>query len=315
MTRSSRRVVAIVGATATGKTDVGEAVAEQLGGEVICADSRQVFRELEIGTGKPTPEARAARPHHLFDALGVGDRAGAGGYGRVAGAECERVLERGHTPIVVGGSGLYLESLVRGLAATPPHDPDVRARLGAEVAACGSEAMYRRLTELDPDTAARLEPGDARRITRALEVLEVSGHPLSWWHRERPGIPLDVDWRIVELRASPPSLDARIERRTRAMFAGGLVEETNALVTQGLEPALRALAAVGYDECLELLRGRLSREAAEERTRLRTRQLAKRQRTWFRHRIEALRLDVDEGGGGPLVSRVMEEARRQSWAT
>lgn len=287
---SARRVVAVVGATATGKTALGGALAARVGGEVVCADARQVFRELEIGTGKPTPAERAARPHHLFDAWPLGAPVSAGAYARRAAETCERLFARGVTPVLVGGSGLYLEALRHGLHALPPPDPAVRARLAAELQATGAPAMHARLAAADPAGAARLAPADRQRVLRALEVLESSGRPLSAWWAEPRRPALAADWRVVELVVPPRALAPRIEARTRAMFAGGLVEETRALIGRGQEEALRALRAIGYDEALELLAGRLDRAAAEARTSLRTRQLAKRQRTWFGRRAGGTRL-------------------------
>jgi tRNA dimethylallyltransferase len=306
---SPPRVIAVVGATATGKTDLGEALAGALGGEVVCADSRQVFRVLEVGTGKPAPADRAARPHHLFDALELGQRPSAGWYAKAAGAVCSAIHSRGRTPVLVGGSGLWLRAAQYGLAGEPPHDAEARARLQAELESVGPEALHERLALVDPVTAARLSPRDRQRITRALEVHEASGRPLSWWHERRGEPEVAGEWRVFELTLEPTLLDERIVRRTRWMFASGLVEETQALVAAGLEAPLRALRAVGYDEALELLAGRLTRAAAEERTSLRTRQLAKRQRTWFRHQVAAVPLAPAEGGPAGLLQEVLRHLR------
>jgi tRNA dimethylallyltransferase len=292
---SERRVVAVVGATATGKTALGEALAESIGGDVVCADSRQVYRELEIGTGKPPPAERAARPHHLFEALTLGGRASAGGYGRAAREVCAAIHARGRVPVLVGGSGLYLEAARKGLSPAPPVAPEIRARLRREAAEAGIEALHDRLRHADPATAARLSPRDTQRITRALEVLEASGRPLSSWLEQAAGPAVAGEWRVIEITLAPSALAERIERRTRQMFEHGLIEETAALLAAGHGEALCALRAVGYDEAIELLAGRMSRAEAEARTSLRTRQLAKRQRTWFRNRVEALRLDAGAG--------------------
>jgi tRNA dimethylallyltransferase len=299
---SERPVVAIVGVTAGGKTALGEALADALGGEVVCADSRQVYRELEIGTGKPTPAERSARPHHLFDVVELGARASAGGYGRAAGETCAAIHARGKVPVLVGGSGLYLEAAQRGLSPVPPSAPAIRARLRGEAEARGIEALHARLRRDDPATAARLAPRDAQRITRALEVLEASGRPLSAWHADaaQPGVA--GEWRVIEVTLAPRALAQRIERRTRDMFDHGLVEETAALLAAGHGDALHALRAVGYDEAMALLDGDMTRAAAEERTNLRTRQLAKRQRTWFRHRVEATPLDAEMGAAAVLAA-------------
>ncbi len=281
------RIVAIVGETATGKTDVGEAVADALGGDVVCADSRQVFAELDVGTGKPDRFARAARAHHLFDALHVGESASAGWYLEAVRATCAAIHARGRTPVLVGGSGLYLEAARSGIAAAPPSDPVRRAALAEAAARAGPEALHARLARGDPETAARLAPRDAQRIVRALEVLEASGRPLSWWHRQPHAAPVAGDWRIFQVSGPLEWLRARIERRTAWMFASGLIEETRALLASERGPALRQLRAIGYDEAILLLEGHLDRTAAEARTTLRTIQFAKRQRTWFRHRGHA----------------------------
>jgi tRNA dimethylallyltransferase len=304
-----RTLVAIVGATATGKSDLGEQVARAIGGEVVCADARQVFRELETGTGKPAPSERAALPHHLFDALALEDRPTAGWYARAAREACESVFARGGTPVLVGGSGLYLRALLEGLHPEPPADPAARARVRAELEAAGPEALHSRLARVDPETAARLAPQDRQRVSRALEVFEASGRPLSWWHANAEREPFAVEARLVEVVCEPAELSARIETRTRSMFEGGLLEETRALAEAGRERALEALKAIGYDEALGLLRGRHSRAEAEERTNRRTRQLAKRQRTWFRHQVSAVPLPACEKWEGPALAAAFAALR------
>ncbi len=272
-----------------------------LGAEIVCADSRQVFRELEIGTGKPTEAERSTLPHHLFDALQLGARASAGWYAEAAAQACRSILARGRLPLLVGGSGLYLRALQCGLSAAPPEEPEIRARLQGELEALGPEAMHQRLAQVDPASAARIGPRDRQRIVRGLEVFEASGRPLSGWN-EVPATPaIEAEWRVVEVTMSPRALDGRIVRRTRAMLEGGLVEETRGLVARGLEGPLRRLNAVGYDESLDLLAGRLTPAETEARINLRTRQLAKRQRTWFRHQIEATRFEGAEELGEELV--------------
>ena len=302
------RVIAIVGATATGKTRVAEAVAAVLGGEVVCADSRQAFRELEIGTGKPLPGERAALPHHLFEALELGQRASAGWWARAAAETCRAIDARGRPVVLVGGSGLYVRALQRGIASEPPHDTALRGRLMEEARALGVPALHERLRRADPEIAGRVAPSDTQRVTRALEVWMASGRPMSWWRRERPGQALDAEWRSIELTLEPHALAARIAERTRDMFEHGLVDETRALVARGRGPALRALHAVGYDEALDLIERYLDRAAAESQTNRRTRQLAKRQRTWFRHQIEAVRLDAGACDAEALAARTLEAA-------
>jgi tRNA dimethylallyltransferase len=283
-------VVALVGATATGKTELGEALAGSLGADIVCADSRQVFRELDVGTGKPDAAARARRPHHLFDWLALGETPSAGDWARAAAACLDEIHARDGRALLVGGSGLYLRALMHGLPRHPPRDPAVRERLRHELAERGAPALHARLAEVDPASARRLAPADRQRIVRALEVWETSGRPWSEW-RMAPAEGFRATWRVIELTAETAELDRRIAARARHMFAHGLLEETAGLERAGLGPALEALSAVGYDEALAVLAGRMPRDAAIARTILRTRQLAKRQRTWFRHQVAATRLD------------------------
>lgn len=295
-------IYALVGATATGKTDLGEALADALGAEIVCCDSRQVFRELDVGTGKPAPARRAARPHHLFDALSIDQRPSAGWFAREAVRVIGEVRGRGRAPLLVGGAGLYLRALREGLAEEPPMDDEERAALRREHAALPIEALRERLERRDPEAAARLRPRDRQRISRALEIIELTGAPLAVMHARRPVPPVAGEWRVVERRVPPAEVSARIEARTRWMFEHGLVEETRALLAAGREAALRRLRAVGYDEALDLLAGTRTREEAELGTTERTRQLAKRQRTWFRHQVAAEVLEGDED----LTARALE---------
>ncbi len=293
MTRS--HAIAVVGATATGKTALAAALARAFPAEIVCADSRQVFVELEIGTGRPTPAERAAHPHHLFATLHLGQHASAGWYAAVAGEVCDDIRGRGRTPLLVGGSGLYLKSLREGITATPPHDPAVRDRLRVEIEAHGPEALHARLAQVDPASALRLAPRDRQRISRALEVHELTGKPLSWWHARPSRGDSEVIWTVIEVVVEPDELRRRIAERTRWMFAHGLVAETRALLEAGHGDALRSLRAIGYDEAMEVIAGGLAPAEAVTRVDQRTAQLAKRQRTWFRHQIEAVRLDATGG--------------------
>ena len=302
------RVIAVVGATATGKTALAESLARAIGAEVVCADSRQVYAELEIGTGRPTPVEREARPHHLFASLHLGQHASAGWYARAAGEVCDAIRARGRSAVLVGGSGLYLRALRDGLTATPPQDPALRERLRAELEAVGPEASHARLAAVDPASAARLAPRDRQRVSRALEVFEATGRPLSWWHaRTLPAAP--KDWAVIEPTLAPEELRARIARRTAWMFENGLIEETRALLAGGHGQALRGLRAIGYEEAADLESGRIGRAEAELRVNQRTAQLAKRQRTWFRHQIEALRLDASGVAADELARLALDRLR------
>ena len=309
MSAAPRTLVALVGATATGKSDLGEAVAAAVGGEVVCADARQVFRELELGTGKPSPADRARRPHHLCDALTLRERPTAGWFARQARAVCEDAFARGVTPVLVGGSGLYVRALLEGLHEEPPQDLALRARLHEELAAEGPEALHARLAAVDPETAARLAPRDRQRVTRALEVHAASGRPLSWWHAHARREPFEADARLLEVTAPAGRLAERIHARTRAMFAAGLVAEVRGLVAAGLAEPLRALHAIGYDEALAVLEEGLAEDAAVAQVDQRTRQLAKRQRTWFRHQVRAPAVAADGREPGEVLAEALAALR------
>ena len=301
--------VAVVGATATGKTALAESLAATLEAEIVCCDSRQVFAELEIGTGKPSPADRAAWPHHLFDALTLGRQASAGWFARAANEACAAIRARGRLPLLVGGSGLYLRALLEGLAPTPPHDAALRERLRAELEAQGPERLHARLSVLDPETAGRVGVRDRQRIVRALEVAEGTGRPISWWHAHTPEPPRAASWRVIELVVEPAALRARIAQRTTWMFAHGLLEEVRALLERGGGEPLRALRAIGYDEALAVIEGSLERREAEARVNLRTAQLAKRQRTWFRHQVEAVRVDGSDVDAEVNARAVLDRLR------
>ncbi len=302
-------VIVIAGATATGKTDLAESLAGRLQGEVVCADARQVFRELDIGTGKPSRRVRASRPHHLFDWRSLGEGTSAGAWARAAAERCVLGWEAGAIPILVGGSGLYLRALIDGLHGEPGRDEGVRSRLEAEVEAGGLAPLRERLRQTDPVTGERLSAGDRQRIVRALEVFEVTGRRLSEWNADPRKPILTADFRVLELTASVASLAGRIESRTRWMFENGLLDETRAIRSSGGEEALRRLRAIGYDEAMALQDGRLDEVAARAATDLRTRQLAKRQRTWFRHQLQAERLDTDAVPAGEWLELALRMLR------
>lgn len=300
---SDAPIFALVGATATGKTDLAEALADRLDAEIVCLDSRQVFRELDAGTGKPDAAARAARPHHLFDALSIDERPSAGWYAREAARVIGDVRARGRRPLLVGGAGLYLRALREGLAEEPVLDPAARDALRREHAAMPLEDLHARLAARDPAAAAKLRPRDRQRISRALEVIEATGGTLAEWQARGATPAVTGEWRVVEVRIAAAALARRIEARTRWMFEHGLLEETRALLAAGREESLRRLCAVGYDEALALLAGTMTRPDAERRTNERTRQLAKRQRTWFRHQVKAV---VVQGEDPAARSRLVE---------
>jgi tRNA dimethylallyltransferase len=288
------RLVALVGPTAGGKTDLALALAPALDAEIVSVDSRQVYRRLDVGTAKPDAAARAAVHHHLLDVVDPDERYDAASFARDARAAVHDVLRRGKSVLLVGGSGLYLRALTEGLCPAPPADPAVRATLAGELAVRGVAALHAELAQHDPEAAARIAPRDAVRIVRALEVQRLTGRPLSDWQRAHAFADRPYDLLTFVLCPSPQELERRIAERCAAMWAGGLVAETESVLAAGFSGELRPLQAIGYREAQAYLRGELDRAGALERMRLATRQYAKRQRTWFRALDRATWLDGGE---------------------
>lgn len=274
-------VIALVGPTGSGKTAVALQLAARWGAEIVNCDSRQVFRGLDIGTAKPTAAERATVPHHLFDVVDPDQAFDAARYAALARAAIAEIRGRGRRAIVVGGTGLYLRALRFGLFAGPAADPALRARLLAEEAAAPG-VLYARLAAIDPATATRLAARDRVRVVRALEVFEVSGRRLSEWHAAHRAAGGELAMRVVGLHVPRATLVARLDARCEAMLAGGLLAEVRALLARGYGPELPALGSIGYRQMAAHLRGALDLAAALAAMQRATRQLAKRQRTWFR---------------------------------
>ena len=289
-----RRLVAVVGPTAAGKSALALALAQRLGGEVVNADSRQIYRGMDIGTAKPSPETRALLPHHLYDIAGPADAYSLALYCRDALATLEDIWGRGEIAWLVGGTGQYVWALLEAWQVPDvPPQPELRAALGAFAERDGADALHARLRGVDPEAAGRIDARNVRRVIRALEVYEVTGKPISVWQTK--GSP-DFDFRILGVQCEEKELIWRINRRTEAMFATGLVEETQALLDAGVPPDASALSSIGYAEALRELHGEINREKAIELTKRSTKRLARRQRQWFRlldPRI-AWATDVDE---------------------
>jgi tRNA dimethylallyltransferase len=276
------RLVAILGPTAAGKTELGAWLAGRLGAEVVSVDSRQVYRRLDIGTAKPDAETRARVPHHLLDLVEPDERFDAAAFARLGRAAIAGIAARGRRVVLCGGSGLYYRALTEGLFRGPPPDGGVRAELDRELARRGAAAMHEELARLDPRAAARIAPRDAARIRRALEVHRVSGRAISEW-QEGHGFS-DRPYRVLPFVLSPPAaaLERRIAERSRAMWRDGLVEETRSVLAAGFAPTCKPLCAIGYREAQAHLRGALAPDEAIAAIALATRRYAKRQRTWFR---------------------------------
>ncbi|MBJ8345021.1 tRNA (adenosine(37)-N6)-dimethylallyltransferase MiaA [Antrihabitans sp. YC2-6] len=271
--------VAVVGPTATGKSDLGLELAERLGGEIVNIDAMQQYRGMDIGTAKLPLAERRGIPHHRLDVLDVTETATVANYQRDATAEIEDIRSRGARPVIVGGSMLYVQSLLDDWSF-PATDPDVRAKWECVLAEGGVEAVHRALTVADPQAAATILPTDGRRIVRALEVVELTGKPFA---ASAPTIG-EPRWGtvIIGVDRDTELLDARIERRTTRMFESGLVEEVQELVGAGLREGVTARRAIGYAQVLDFLDGLYDIAEARERTLIGTRRYVRRQRSWFR---------------------------------
>ena len=290
-------VVVVTGPTATGKTPLAIALALRFDGEIVNADSMQVYRFMDIGTAKPTPEQRAQVPHHLLDVVTPDVSYSAGRYAEAAHRVATAIRGRGRVPILCGGTGLYLRAFLEGLIPTGPPDAGLRADLEAEqaaaVAAGDPHRLYRRLEEQDPDAARRIHPNDARRITRALEIAQ-AGRPASRI-RAAHGF-ADRRYRVLHLAfdLERATLDARIDARCKAMIDAGLLQEMRDLADRGYGPELRSMQAIGYRHMVPVLQGADILPNALAAMQRDTRRFARRQRTWLRGVPDAVRLDPRE---------------------
>ena len=294
------RLIVIAGPTGTGKSELALDLAERLGGEVVNADSMQLYRGMDVGTAKVPLEKRRGVPHHLLDVLDVTQTASVAAYQRQARAVVENIRARGNVAIVVGGSGLYVQAIVDDIDF-PATDPQVRARLQAELDTLGTGALFRRLQDADPAAAAVIEPTNGRRIVRALEVIEITGRPFTA-SLPVPG-PARYGALLVRLDRETADLDIRLERRVRAMVDGGFLDEVRALDAVGIRHGLTASRALGYRQMLAVLDCTLALEDAIGQTTAATRRFVRRQRSWFRR--DSRMVDVDAAGPG-TVDRVLE---------
>jgi tRNA dimethylallyltransferase len=272
-------IVAVVGPTAAGKSDLAVELALRLGGEIVNADSMQLYRGMDIGTAKLTEQERRGVPHHLLDVWDVTETASVADYQRMARRAIVEIHGRGRVPLLVGGSGLYIRAVIDDLDF-PGTDPELRARLEASLAEVGPAAMHARLAERDPAAAASILPSNGRRVVRALEVIEMTGRPFS---ASMPSYDEAKEYATqLGLVVPRPELDERIAVRVERMWSAGFVEEVRRLEPYGLRDGLTASRALGYAQVLRFLAGEWSEERAREETVRATRRFARRQESWFR---------------------------------
>jgi tRNA dimethylallyltransferase len=300
------RVITVVGATAAGKSDLGVALAQELGGEVVNTDSMQLYRGMDIGTAKLTVEERGGIPHHLLDVWEVTVAANVAEYQRMAREVIDALLAQGRTPVLVGGSGLYVRAAVDELEF-PGTDPEVRARIEAELEAEGPGALHRRLAAVDPLAASAILPSNGRRIVRALEVVEITGRPFT---ANLPGPESVYDTVQIGVEVPRPELDRRIALRVDRMWEAGLVKEVENLAAAGLRDGRTASRALGYQQVLAQLAGECGEEQARAETVRATKRFARRQESWFRRdpRVHWLSRGAD-ADPAELVARALDLVR------
>ncbi|MQY15370.1 tRNA dimethylallyltransferase [Streptomyces sp. RB5] len=272
------QVVAVVGATAAGKSDLGVALALALDGEVVNADSMQLYRGMDIGTAKLTEAERRGVPHRLLDVWDVTETASVAEYQRLARTEIDRLLAEGRTPVLVGGSGLYVRGAIDAMEF-PGTDPAVRAALEAELERVGPGELHRRLAAADPAAARAILPSNGRRVVRALEVIEITGRPFT---ANLPGPESVYDTVQIGVEVPRPELDERIALRVDRMWEAGLVDEVRGLEARGLREGRTASRALGYQQVLAFLAGACTQDEARAETVRATKRFARRQDSWFR---------------------------------
>ena len=313
---SSVPLIVLVGPTAVGKSSMALAVAERVGGEIIAADSMQVYCGLDIGTAKPSADERRLVPHHLLDLVEPNQSFTAADYARLASAAIADIRARGRLPILVGGTGLYLRALFRGLFSGPWEMTPLRETLYREAERVGNAALHQRLETSDPEAAAAIHPNDLFRVVRALEVAAVSGRPISTLRAEARRNHKPILGPVLQfgLERNRQELYQRIEARVEAMMAQGLLHEVQGLLGLGYSPALRPLLAIGYRHMIEHLRGRISLNDATASLKRDTRRYAKRQLTWFRHEDEIEWLPVEGTALSERVLRLLVERIETAWS-
>jgi len=296
------------GPTASGKTGVGLELAQRMNAEILSLDSMAIFRGMDIGTAKPTAEEQAQVPHHLVDLISPAEEFSVAMYQAAAAEKIADIRARGKEVLFVGGTPLYLKTLLRGLFEGPEADWEFRRQVEEELREVGQAALHKRLLQVDPISAARLHPNDTRRLMRALEVYKLTGQPISHLQMQFDEALTPDECRVFVLERPVEELHQRIDQRVEQMFQRGLVEEVQGLVDRGQVFGRTATQAVGYREVLAHLRGECSLSEAMEQMKTRTRRFAKRQRTWFRSLAECRMVSVSqEESDLAIAERIYEQ--------
>ncbi|MFP4548139.1 MAG: tRNA (adenosine(37)-N6)-dimethylallyltransferase MiaA [Fidelibacterota bacterium] len=283
----------ITGPTAVGKTSASIELAKMIDGEIVSIDSRQLYKFLDIGTAKPTLREQKEIPHHLIDLFEPTKQVSAGEYRRLAVQTVEGIVNRGKTPIFVGGSGMYIKAITHGIFKESTSHRKVRKELQSEIEEKGNVPLYNRLMEIDPETAKKIHINDAKRITRALEIYKITGKPPSEHYKAQQPDPA-FPTQLFVLHRDRAKTYARINQRVEQMISEGLIEETKDLLNNRYRDAMNELKTLGYQEVIQYLDGEVNLAEMTENLKMNTRRYAKRQLTWSRHQLDAQWIEISD---------------------
>lgn len=302
----------ILGVTASGKARLAFELGRKTGAEIVSVDSMKIYRRMDIGTAKASPEARAQVPYHLLDIVEPSESFNAGTFHEQAQQAARDIETRGKPVVAVGGTALYIKALLYGLFAGPGADETLRLQLKARVQEQGLAPLYRELQGIDPDAAERINPNDERRIVRALEVYHLTGKPISSFQTQFTAPAPASPWQLIGLRRAKEHESRRINTRVKKMIDTGLVAEVEALLAEALPLSKQAAAAIGYAEIIAMLRAEMTLVEAIERIKINTRRLAKHQRTWFKTFAQVRWFDLEpDAPVEPLIDPILNEWQDQ----
>lgn len=307
MSDSSGKILVILGPTGVGKTKISLELADNIKGEIICADSRQIYRYMDIGTAKPKPEQRGKIAHHLIDIVDPDEKFTAADFAREATKIIKELIASGKSPIVVGGSGLYIRALTRGFFKGPKGNSKIREKLKKIARQKGKEYLHKKLSNVDPEAAKRIHPNNLVRIIRALEVYELTKTPISQFQKQGEYDKREFDFTKIGLNLDRKKLYAEIEKRVDQMMDEGLLNEVKKLENLGYSKKSTPLKTLGYKELISYLEGNLSHSEAVDLIKKNTRNYAKRQLTWFKKEEDITWLDVEKKG---IVNNIIEKFKK-----